>query len=97
MNFKILILKIFKIPLLHIINLTKVMCTFLKVVVHYFHRLFCCFFGCFRKKKLTTLDLEGIAEYIKKCKNVIVMTGQYICFCLRSQYTEFFGTVRLER
>ncbi len=52
------------------------MCGCFKVVSHYIYRLFCCCFGCFgRKNKLTSKDLQGVANYMKTCKNVIIMTG----------------------
>ena len=56
-------------------NLAKVMCGCLKVVWHYTCRLFCCCFGCFRRKKIKSIDLQGVGDYMKTCKNVIVMTG----------------------
>lgn len=48
------------------------------IVRSVFHYLSRCLFGCcrcLRKQKLTTNDLEGIAEYMLQAKNVIVMTG----------------------
>jgi rRNA pseudouridine-1189 N-methylase Emg1 (Nep1/Mra1 family) len=32
-------------------------------------------------QKLTSLDIEGIAEYIPKCKKIIFMTGAGISTC----------------
>ena len=70
--FKRLIINLFNLPK----NLLKVMCGCFKVVSHYIYRLFCCCFGCFgRKKILTSKDLQGVAVYMKRCKNVIIMTG----------------------
>jgi hypothetical protein len=46
----------------------------MSVIVYYLRRMFQ-YFGAFRKTDLKSTDLEGIAELLKKSKNVIVMTG----------------------
>ena len=75
-NYACSILKRILLNLIHFPKkLAKVMCGCFKVVWHYTCRLFCCCFGCFRKKKIKSIDLQGVGDYMKKCKNVIVMTG----------------------
>ena len=58
------------------IVICRFMCGFCKILGYYLWRICCCCFGaCGQKKNLPSTDMDGIAEYMKTCKNVIIMTG----------------------